>query len=426
MRSFSHVDAAFNRHIMRIAFILSEFPTLSETFILNQITGLLDRGHEVNIFALSRGRVTKVHKDVLQYGLLQRTFYVPEIPPNKFKRLLKGVYLFVTNFHRNPMALIRSLNIFKYGKQAASLRLLYTVILLVGKEPYGIVHAHFGSIGLLAAKMQRFGAINGKLITSFHGYDANVFPRINGNGCYKELFYAVELCTVSSDFIRQRVKALGAEEVKLVKHPVGVDTKGFVPKNHRANTHQEIVIATVARLVKVKGLEYAIRAIAKVVQKFPNIQYEIAGSGPLEHKLKGLAQDLGISSSVHFLGAQTQEQIKKLYDRAHIFVLSGVRTADGAEEGQGVVLLEAQAAGLPVVATCVGGIPESIMDGESGFLVPERDVDALAEKLIYLIEHPEIWPEMGRAGRAHVEANYDIDELNDRLVEIYTRLINDP
>ena len=81
--------------------------------------------------------------------------------------------------------------------------------------------------------------------------------------------------------------------------------------------------------------------------------------------------------------------------------------------------LEAQAAGIPVVSTQLGGIPESVLDGKSGFLVPQRDVDALAEKLCYLIEHPELWAQMGRAGYAHVKANYDINKLNDRLIEIF-------
>jgi len=146
--------------------------------------------------------------------------------------------------------------------------------------------------------------------------------------------------------------------------------------------------------------------------------------GPLRGKLKNLTKQLGISGHVRFLGAKTRDQIIKLYSKAHIFMLSSIRNQNGSEEGQGLVLLEAQSVGLPVVATRVGGIPESVVDGKSGFLVPERDVDALAEKLIYLIEHPEIWPEMGRAGRAFVEINYDINKLNDRLVEIYQQLLH--
>ena len=85
--------------------------------------------------------------------------------------------------------------------------------------------------------------------------------------------------------------------------------------------------------------------------------------------------------------------------------------------------MEAMATGLPVLSTWHSGIPELVKDGVSGFLVPERDVVSLSERLVYLIEHPEIWPEMGRAGRAYVETNYDINKLNDRLIAIFQNLL---
>jgi len=98
-------------------------------------------------------------------------------------------------------------------------------------------------------------------------------------------------------------------------------------------------------------------------------------------------------------------------------------SVEGDQEGQGLVLQEAQACGLPVVATRHGAFAEGIINGKSGFLVPERDVEALVERLSFLIEHPEIWPAMGREGRAFVEAHYDIQQLNQQLVAIYTNAI---
>ena len=105
-------------------------------------------------------------------------------------------------------------------------------------------------------------------------------------------------------------------------------------------------------------------------------------------------------------------------------MLSSVTDSEGDQEGQGLVLQEAQAMGLPVVSTLHNGIPESVLDGQSAFLVPERDVEALAEKLSYLIEHPEVWPGMGQAGRTYVEEYFDLHKLNDQLVEIYQQLLN--
>lgn len=181
---------------------------------------------------------------------------------------------------------------------------------------------------------------------------------------------------------------------------------------------------TVGRLVEKKGIEYAIASVAKVAKKYPNILYRIVGDGALRASLEAQILELGISDCVQLLGWMTQEQVRQLYTDSHIFILSSVTAANGDREGQGLVLQEAQAMGLPVLSTLHNGIPEGVLDRKSGFLVPERDADALAEKLSYLIENPEVWPAMGKAGREYVEERYNIKHLNEQLIELYQNLIN--
>ena len=106
---------------------------------------------------------------------------------------------------------------------------------------------------------------------------------------------------------------------------------------------------------------------------------------------------------------------------AHLAVLASVSTKNDAKS-QGLFLQEAQASGLPVLATHHGALPEGMLPGKSGFLVPERDVEALARQLETLLARPETWPEMGSCGRAFVEKRYDIHQLNDRLVELYREI----
>lgn len=118
---------------MKIAFMVSSFPELSETFILNKITGLLDRGHEVDIFADSDRDDPKVHPDVEKYSLLDRTYY-REIPTNKFRRVLKAIPLIIANFHKNPIGILKTLNIFRYGKRSFSLQLLYNALPFLNKN----------------------------------------------------------------------------------------------------------------------------------------------------------------------------------------------------------------------------------------------------------------------------------------------------
>jgi colanic acid/amylovoran biosynthesis glycosyltransferase len=174
----------------------------------------------------------------------------------------------------------------------------------------------------------------------------------------------------------------------------------------------------VARLVEIKGLEYSIQAIAALARPQASVRYDIVGDGPERSKLESLIRRLELASVVNLHGAQPADVVQKLMARTHLFVLPSVNL-QGDQEGTPVTLMEAQASGIPVVATRTGGIPEVVRDGESGFLVADRDAEALAARLRFLIAHPEAWPEMGRRGRSHVEQQYDIRKLNRQLAELY-------
>ncbi len=405
---------------MKIAFIVTGFPTLSETFILNQITGLLDMGYDVEIFAQFNPKDKKLHADVKKYQLMRRVHYF-NMPNNKVKRILKAMFLIIKNFYKAPLKILKSLNLFRYGETALSLRLLYTLIPFLDKR-FDIIHCHFGPNGIIGAYLKEIG-INSKLITTFHGYDMSTFIVTNGNNIYEKLFLNGDLFLPISDYWRRKLIRLGCDEKKIIVHRMGIDLKKFKFSERMKQSEEPIKILTIGRLVEKKGQEYAIRAIAKVVKKYKNITYLTAGDGPLRNKLEDLVHELGIEKHVKFLGAIEQNDVLKLYQQAHIFVLPSITASNGDQEGIPVVLMESQAMGLPVISTYHTGIPEVIVDGKSGFLVPEKDVDALIERLEYLIEHSELWPDMGRYGRKFVEEKYDIKKLNQKLVEIYQNLI---
>jgi colanic acid/amylovoran biosynthesis glycosyltransferase len=181
-------------------------------------------------------------------------------------------------------------------------------------------------------------------------------------------------------------------------------------------------VVTVGRLVEIKGHEYVIRALAKLHGRGLAVRYDVVGDGPLRAKLEKVAHDLGLSEHVVFHGARDTSEVRTLLAEGHIFVLASV-SVDGDQEGQGLVVQEAQAAGLPVVVTQHGGLPEGMRAEKTGFVVPERDVEALAERLIFLVTHPEIGAEMGRAGRRFIEDNYDISSLNRCLIHIYHQAV---
>ncbi|MHA2215337.1 MAG: glycosyltransferase [Candidatus Hodarchaeales archaeon] len=406
---------------MKIAFIVWNFPALSETFILNQITGLVDRGNEVDIFAGQRSNESKIHSDVIKYNLLSRTFYYRLIPENIMWRFVKGGWLFATNFHKNPLAILKSLNIFKYGREALQLRLFYWCLPFFSQGPYDIIHCHFGPNGNVGVLLKELG-IRGKLITSFHGYDLSSYLNEQGKGVYDDLFRRGDLFLPISNFWKEKLIEMGADEKKIIVHKMGVDTSKFQPSK-RQKIQKRVPILTVGRLVEKKGLEYGIKAVAKVLQNNPNLEYKIAGDGPLRNKLKKLVSELKVENEVKLLGWQDQKTIFKLMQNTDILMAPSITSSGGDMEGIPVVLMEAMASGLPVISTNHSGIPELIQDGISGFLVPDRDVDALAWKLEYLVNHPEMWKDMGRNGAKYVEKNYNIQKLNSQLVEIYKKLI---
>lgn len=410
---------------MKIAFIVGRFPILSETFVINQITGAIDRGHEVDIYAYQPSHNAKVHPHVYKYQLLSRTYYQPSIPENRFWRLLKAIKLIVENLDKNPLVVLRSLNIFQYGKRAASLKLLYSVIPLLNSPDYDIIHCQFGTLGLATMLWRDIGAIRGKLVTSFRGYDISLFLNQYGENIYDELFIKGDFFLANCQFFQKKAIRLGCDPRKIVVHGSGIDCSRFQFKPRVAPAaNAKIYLLTTARLVAKKGLEYSIRAVAQVAKNYPNLEYNIIGDGDLKPELQQLITSLNIADKINLLGWKHQLEIIEFLDKAHIFLAPSITSQDGNQDAPVNTLKEAMAMGLPVISTLHGGIPELVEDGISGFLVPERDADAIAQKLIYLIEHPEMWEKMGKAGRAFVETHYDINKLNDELIHIYQQISN--
>jgi colanic acid/amylovoran biosynthesis glycosyltransferase len=408
---------------MKIAFIVTEFPKLSETSILNQITGLLDRAQEVDIYPEGRAPESKIHPDVEKYRLLEHTYY-QVVPRDKCWRLLKCIEIVQANFHRYPRAILNALNVFQFGMDAITLERLYSVARFFGKNQYDIIHCHFGPLGNIAINLKAIGAIHGKVVTTFRGYDIYKDIKKEGGHIYDELFKKGSLFLCVSESIKDKLIKLGCDEQKIVIHRSGVHLDEFHFKYRKPKVNGKLQLLTVARLVEKKGAQYGIEAVSKAMKHHQNIEYKIAGDGPLKNVLQALIEKQKIGDNVKLLGWQRKEQIIELLQEADIFLAPSVTGEDGDSEGVPGALVEALACGLPVLSTRHAGIPEVIRDGHSGYLVPERDTDALAQKLGYLIEHPELWPEMGRKGRAYVEEHYNLDKLNDRLVEIYRQLVN--
>lgn len=411
---------------LRVAFVVHEFPVLSETFIINQATGLIDRGCEVDIYTEQLRNTSSVHPDVIRYDLLARTYVLPSVPDNYLVRLGRGLGLVANNIYQYPKQTLRALNIFRYGMRVASLRMLFANVPPSDPISYDIIHAQFGTAGFRGLLLRDLYE-GSRLIVMFRGSDISRWVKSKGEQVYDTLFAQADYFLTNCDFFKQKLLALGCPSDRLSVHYSGLDCGKFKPVPRKLDgIDDEIRIAATGRLVEKKGFEYCIRAVAQVAKQYRQITFDIMGDGPLYSSLAELIESLQMTEVIHLRGWQDEEEIIDTLVRAHLFVAPSVTAADGNQDAPVNVLKEAMALGLPVVSTYHGGIPELVEDGVSGLLVPERDADAIAQALTTLIEQPEHWPAMGEAGRAYVEAHFNLDSLNDRLVTIYRRLKADP
>lgn len=410
---------------MRVAFVLDRFPALSETFIVNQLAGLMDRGIEPDIYSLYRGDTQQIHQDVQRYDMLSKVAYCPDMPANKLKRLISGAGLFARLLPRHPRTAISSVNPLTHGKLATSMRLIHMACGFANAQAYDIVHCNFGHIGQLVALLRTMGLVPGKLVVQFYGFDASQRPKMEGPGYYDELFKQASAVMVLSNYMKKQLMDLGCPADKLVIHGTGAESARFPCKPRSLQPGEPIRLLSIARLCEKKGLEYAIAAIAQVLKVRRDFVLDIIGDGPLRQPLQKQIDQLGLSDHVHLLGWRIQEQVREQLDQSHILICPSVTARAGDQEGTPTVIVEALMMGLPVLSTLHSGIPDMVEHGVSGYLVPERDVDALAQYLLKLMDQPDDWPKMGQAGSEHARRKYDVNLLNDQLVEIYKQTIND-
>ena len=437
---------------MRIAFLLHSFPVVSETFILGQITGLLDLGHDVHIYAQRRPQDNgsePIHSELKAYDLGSRTIYLdnemPEesgywsmpvwpfsgetwlpgadCPISNSDRLLRAVPILRRCLDAAPQLTLEVLDPDQYGPQAVSLESLYHLSSFLDRPgECDVLHAHFGPV----ANSFRFARTvwRAPFVVTFHGYDFTQFPRVHGSDVYGRLFRDADAVMGISDYAIQRLKECGCPAHKLSVLHTGVCLQKFTFRARRLLAGEPVRILTVGRLVEKKGLEYALRAIAVVRCKHPNLRYEIIGEGPLRSTLECLIQQLDLGAMVTLRGAADADRVRRSFAESHLYILASVTGSDGDQEGIPVSLMEAQACGLPVLSTRHSGIPELVAHGGSGFLVEERNADELASRLLYLVQNPQAWPAMGEKGRRIVEANFDIDILNRDLLRLYENVIS--
>ena len=287
------------------------------------------------------------------------------------------------------------------------------------KESADVIHAHFGIEGVAILPVARKMGL--PLVTAFYGRDASCVARDpSWLSRYQELFQQGATFLAEGPFMKSTLVKLGCPSDKVIVQHLGVDLNRLSYRRRTLGTGEPIQILVAAAFVEKKGIEYAIRAFHEVHRVFPNTRLRIVGDGPLRPQIEEIVADLDLSNTVVLLGELDYPSFCHEMDQAHLFLSPSVTASDGDTEGGcPVSIIEAQALGLPVLATYHADIPEVVVHGETGLLAPERDVPKLVENLAYLVKHPHEWERMGRTGRARVEWEFDANKQVTRLEEIY-------
>lgn len=224
-----------------------------------------------------------------------------------------------------------------------------------------------------------------------------------------------------STYTADLVRGLGVDPQRCTIVPNGVTPRpASAPVALPDGLADGPLLLTVARLVARKGVDDVLDAVAQLVPERPSLRYVVVGDGPERARLEAHAAALGLGGHVRFVGTQSDAALASWYAAADVFVMAP-RTQPPDVEGFGLVYLEAGAAGLPVVGTRSGGVPDAIADGETGLLVPEGDPAALAEALRTLLDRPDLRERFGAAGRASA-ARFTWDATADRLLAIFSSL----
>jgi colanic acid/amylovoran biosynthesis glycosyltransferase len=277
-----------------------------------------------------------------------------------------------------------------------------------------VVLAEYGPTGVRTMAACRQLGI--PLIVHFHGFDASVRSVLEHHAhTYPAMFRDAAAIVAVSQAMRSSLIALGAPAAKVHYNPCGVDCRQF---GGARPAEAPPVFVAVGRFVEKKAPQLTLRAFAEVVRSHASARLHMIGDGPLLDGCRQLAAQLGIEGAVTFLGTQPPAVVQEEMRKARGFVQHSIEAENGDREGTPVGILEAGASGLPVVATHHGGIPDVVVSGETGFLVAEKDVAAMARHMLALAESPALAGRLGRQARDRIAAHFSNERSLNRLWSI--------
>ena len=398
--------------------VLKGYPRLSETFIAQEILGLQEKGLDLHLVSLRHPTDTRTHP--VHERISAPVLYLPEYLHHEIMRVFRAWWAIrKTKHYRRVFSLW--LKDLKRDFTRNRLRRFGQALVLAHELPRDTqwLYAHFLHT---PASVTRYAANLCALPWSCSAHAKDIWTSPDWEKAEKldDMNWLVSCTALNVDHLRALVPQ-APEKVSLVYH--GLDfsrfdarSRGYSQRDGSA-ADDPVVIISVGRLVVKKGYDTLLDALAGLPRKL-NWRFLHIGGGALGEKLARQAADLGISEHIDWRGAQPQQDVLRAYREADIFVLASKVADDGDRDGLPNVLMEAQSQGLACVSTRVSAIPELIIDGRTGLLVPQQDAGQLGAALEKLITSPALRQELGEAGNRRVREDFGHEEGIARLAQM--------
>jgi glycosyltransferase involved in cell wall biosynthesis len=399
-----------------VAYMMSRFPKLTETFILDELVAVDRHGVRIELFPLLRERTAVVHPDAVPW--ITRAHFLPFLSV----AILRSNVALLT---RHPRRYLGTLGAMLRGT-AGSLNFLLGGIGIFPKvvhaaalmERLGVrhVHCHFATHPALAGFLiHRLTGIPYSFTA--HGSDLHVDRRML---CPKisEAKFAVTISHSNAAVIEAEC---GARPPNLHVIRCGVDLRTFHPRDGGGASaeNRPMTLACIGTLHEVKGQRHLIDAVARLCARGLDVRCRFVGDGPDREALERQVAGLGLDRAVEFVGQRTRGEIVDLLAETDILVTPSVPTSAGKREGLPVVLIEAMASGVPVLASHLSGIPELVEDGVTGLTVPPGDADAIANAIARLLADPGLRARLAAAGRRRIAEEFDLDRNAETLIGLF-------
>lgn len=396
-----------SRHL---AYVLKRFPRISETFVAAELIELERQGERVSVFALIDPK--EPFKHAFLEELTADVTYLPQRPLRQARRVGRAL---LRTLRSNPGGWLAAAGFALRPPSIAAWRLVLAATVLRDEmDRLGIdhAHAHFATEGAELARLaRRMGGPPYSATT--HAKDI-YHQDVRAEDLRRKLGSAAFVATVSEANRTYLMSILSGDNgVHVV--PNAVDLRRLAPSGER-RPQADLVVST-ARLIEKKGLGDLVEACRILRERDVPVRLEVAGDGPLLGELRSAAANAGLDGA--FPGARPLEEVLALYGRGAIFCLPCVVASTGDRDGLPTSVLEAMAYGVPVVTTGVNGLPDVVIDGETGLVVPEHDPPALADALERLLANPELARRLGEQGRRHVEKSFSLERSVSLLRSLF-------